>query len=219
MVGIRDHDTLLDLPEGCSARRPDARADVSALLELTEACDIAAIGRPDSTADEVADWLVEPGLDLGTDSWLVEDSAGRLVGFTWVLGKGSTNSADVDLYIRPGADTLWEPLVAEVTRRAAEIAAGHGHSEAILDLAVHASDAAKAGALRSAGWAVATTFLRMRVDLTGPQVEVAAPGVVVRKVAGRHAEADLRTAHSISTARWRGTSHRREAVRAVAGDP
>jgi ribosomal protein S18 acetylase RimI-like enzyme len=195
---VRVTDTLtLDLPPGYTARRPDVSADVDAIFELAVACDIAGIGRADVTRTEVADWLVEPRFDVSLDSWIVEDAQGVAVAWTWVLDKTDSAECDVDVYVRPAHEVLFPPLFAEVARRAAELVAAAGHDAAILDKGTHRGDERMRAALAADGWAVATTFLRMRIDLGAPPEPVAAPGVTIRRVAGRDAEDDLRAVHRV----------------------
>ncbi|MFB9251914.1 GNAT family N-acetyltransferase [Sphaerisporangium melleum] len=55
---------------GYVVRRPEPQ-DAPALYALVSACDTAVLGHPDMTADDVADILADPDLDLARDSWLV----------------------------------------------------------------------------------------------------------------------------------------------------
>ncbi len=56
--------------------RAPAPDDASAVLDLIVARDIADLGRPDYTLEDVrADWAA-PGFDLALDAWLVEQDDG-----------------------------------------------------------------------------------------------------------------------------------------------
>src|ERR687889_1308800 len=67
------------------APRPD---DAHAVLDLIVARDIADLGRPDYTLEDVhADWAA-PGIELARDAWLVED-AGEVLGYALLDDRGA----------------------------------------------------------------------------------------------------------------------------------
>jgi mycothiol synthase len=80
------------LPAGWSTRRPTLD-DVPEILALVHASDIAAIGEPDFSADEVRERLTDPNTDMTVDCWLALDAAGAIVGWTYPhnAGGGSTS--------------------------------------------------------------------------------------------------------------------------------
>ena len=52
-------------------------ADAAAVLELIVARDIADLGRPDYTLEDVrADWAA-PGIDVAHDAWIAEEDGSR----------------------------------------------------------------------------------------------------------------------------------------------
>jgi mycothiol synthase len=68
--------------------RPPAPDDAQAVLELIVARDIADIGHPDYTLEDVhADWSA-PGFDPANDAWLVEEQ-GRPVGYALLDDRGA----------------------------------------------------------------------------------------------------------------------------------
>ena len=171
-------------------------ADAPAIYRLLAACGSAVLGEPDVTEEDVRAELVEPGFDPLTDAWLVDDAGGELVGYGWACPKGDSDNLDVDAYVRPGADNGLGPmLLAAAEERAVVLGAERGHRSVVIDKGVYRQDAASAAWVRDRGYAVATTFHRMRIDLTGP-VSVPQPpaGVAVRLAAD---EADRRAAHMV----------------------
>ncbi len=68
------------LPAGYRIRRP-AVDDAPAIYRLLAACDIAAIGFPDVTEEDVRDAFAEPDYDPDTDGWLGYADNGDMVGY------------------------------------------------------------------------------------------------------------------------------------------
>ncbi|HZG95012.1 MAG TPA: GNAT family N-acetyltransferase [Mycobacteriales bacterium] len=153
------------LSPGFVTRRP-TEDDAEEIHGLVAACDVAAIGAVDTTVEDLADELVEPDFDLERDGWLVY-AGDRLVGWAWACRKGESDNVDIDVYVHPdhpdAAAWMWDA----VERRAAEIAHELGHQQAVVDVGIHAQDAAKRAAADERGYAVATVFYRMRIDHEG----------------------------------------------------
>jgi mycothiol synthase len=169
-----------ELPAGHRVRRPRP-ADVPVIHELVAAVDTTVIGGPDTTAADITDELAEPGFDPERDGWLVHDAAGRLVGWGWACQKAGSENVDVDVYVRPDEEPVGAWLWRAVLRRADELAAGSGHTGAVVDAPVFRGDERKRAALAARGFTVATTFHRMRVDHSGPLPRPPAPpGVTLR---------------------------------------
>ncbi|MFD9948456.1 GNAT family N-acetyltransferase [Nonomuraea sp. NPDC059023] len=148
-------------------RRPQIE-DAAAIHDLVSACDLAVLGRVDTTLDDIADELVEPEFDRDTDGWLAEDSDGRPVGWAWACRKGDSDNVDVEVLVRPGTEGLSAGLWALVLGRAKEIAAELGHGGATVDIGVYRADEAKRAEAGAKGFQPATSFHRMRVDFTAP---------------------------------------------------
>ncbi len=77
------------LPAGYRIRRP-AVDDAPAIYRLLAACDIAAIGFPDVTEEDVRDAFAEPDYDPDTDGWL------GYADYAWALRRGSSGAVDID---------------------------------------------------------------------------------------------------------------------------
>jgi ribosomal protein S18 acetylase RimI-like enzyme len=167
--------------------------DAPAIAELLLASDIAVLGRSDYTLTEVEGDLRRA--DLEHTGWY--DESGTLVGYGWVGRFEQTNKVELDVYVHPEHDpSLGDEVLTTLEARGLELAREAGHDHALFDTAAYREDDRTRGWLAGRGFEMATTFTRMRIDLSGP---VSAPqppgGVVVRRSAAD--EADLRTAHDI----------------------
>ncbi|WP_344888979.1 GNAT family N-acetyltransferase [Nonomuraea antimicrobica] len=155
--------------------------DAASIHELVAAYDTSVIGAPDSTFDDIADDLVEPGFDLGRDGWLAHGPDGRLDGWAWVFRNGPSDLIDVEVIVRPGvtgglADELWRAALG----RAAEIRAEHGYDAVTLHIGVYRVDQDKQAGVKELGFEPGTSFHRMRIDHDGPvEPPPAPPGVVL----------------------------------------
>ena len=79
------------IPADCTIRRPTLD-DVPEILAVVHASDIAAVGEPDFTADEVVEILDAPNHDPARDSWLALDPAGRLVGWAYLTTRPAASA-------------------------------------------------------------------------------------------------------------------------------
>jgi ribosomal protein S18 acetylase RimI-like enzyme len=182
----------MDLPDGRTWRRATL-ADAEAVFELTAACNLAVVGVPDRTLEDVRNDLGEPGFDLETDSWLVHDRAGALVGFAWTYRKGTGEQVDVDTIAPDDGVARW--MYERVLARAGEMAAAGGHRQAVVDQGIYREDARIRALAQARGFRPATTFYRMRIDHDGAPAPTAPPGVTVHADTG--AEDFRRTAHAV----------------------
>lgn len=165
-----------------SLRRPTLD-DAPGLLALINACDIAAIGVPDSTLNDVRDMLNYPDMDLEKDAWLAFDGE-ALVGFGLAQRQADGDIVEVDMHIAPhaGLDAaqLWDPVEA----RALDIARSLGHPRARLDIGIHRADEPKRAVATARGYEPATAFYRMRIDHAGTVPTPQLPPGVSLEVAG-----------------------------------
>jgi len=182
-------------PVGATVR-PPTPADVPAILDVIHACDIATIGYPDYTEDDVRDDLADPRLDTERDAWLAVGPGGRADGWAWIVDRNGSELLEADVYVRPDApDALGRFLVDRIVDRAGEIAARNAVAEAEVGIGVVTNDARTAGWLAAAGFAVVRRYNRMEVELTGDQRSPQLPaGVRIRVVAG---EDDRRALHRV----------------------
>ncbi|MGN9780848.1 GNAT family N-acetyltransferase [Nonomuraea sp. ZG12] len=155
-------------------RRPRAE-DAAAIHELSVACDVAALGVPDTTLGDVEDVLAEPTLDLGKDAWLAHDADGALLAWAWACGPGDSDLVEIEVIVRPGTTGLAERLWPVVVERAREIAGERGYDTATVDAVVYRADETKRALAEKHGFEHSTSYFRMRVDFDGPVEPPAEP--------------------------------------------
>jgi ribosomal protein S18 acetylase RimI-like enzyme len=182
-----------DLPAGWSIRRPTLD-DVPAILALVHASDIAAVGEPDFTTDEVLEILNAPNHDPRMDSWLAINPEGRLGGWAYLDNPTRGTRENVEVYVHPddGAPAQ-APLLGRGVVRIAERAAELGYPSVTARAGAIASEKHYIAVLGEAGFRFVKRYARMRRDLTGDEsAPEAGVGVTVRNVRPDD-DADMRT--------------------------
>ena len=80
--------------------RPATRGDAPEIVDLLNACDVAEIGEPDSTPEDLEnDWAME-GFDPARDAWVAEGPGG-LVGYAYAGDQFRTGELEADLWVHP----------------------------------------------------------------------------------------------------------------------
>ena len=100
--------------------RPATRGDLPEIVDLLCACDVAEIGLPDSTLDDLEnDWAME-GFDPSRDAWVAEGPKG-LVGYAYAGDQFRTRELEADLWVHPDhhEPELGDRLLGLCERRAA----------------------------------------------------------------------------------------------------
>jgi mycothiol synthase len=142
--------------------------DAPAVLGLIVARDIADLGRPDYTLEDVqADWSA-PGIDLARDAWLVEDG-GDPLGYALLDDRGAAL-----VTVPPRSEGRG---VGTTLREAAEARALERGEALVRQFVAITNEAARAHLL-AAGYWPAYSYFRMRMDLGGAPAQ--APDVPVR---------------------------------------
>lgn len=164
-------------------------ADLAALTALVRASDIAAVGYPDSSAEDVAEALTTPATSPAQDHWIVRDGAGRIVGWGY-LDRPQGARQTVEVFVDParGAPAI-APLLDRLLARAADRGADRVRAWAI------PGERAYLEVLTAAGFTEVKRYARMRGPLH-PLPRVDAPGVVVRPLRPDY-EADLAAFHRV----------------------
>lgn len=142
--------------------RPPAEGDAASVLQVIVARDVADLGVPDFTLDDLrTDWAT-PGLALEHDVRVAAGSAGDIRGYGILLGD------DAVIVVHPDAEGEG---TGTVLRRWAEARAGERGTSVLRQFAYGANDGARRH-LREAGYARAQLYFRLRADLS----EVPPPG-------------------------------------------
>ncbi|BCJ42930.1 hypothetical protein GCM10010168_03300 [Actinoplanes ianthinogenes] len=186
------------LPPGWSTRRPTLD-DVPLILSLVHASDIATVGEPDFTADEVREELTGPHTDMSRDSWLAFDADGEIAGWAYPRNPTGQDRDLLEVYVWPERGIpAQRPLLALMLARMAERAAELGHDPYTVRAAALPGEERYIEALGAAGFTFLKQHARMRMPLDGVGSAVPAPppGVTIRPV--RHAdEAEMRRFHAV----------------------
>jgi mycothiol synthase len=135
--------------------RPPEPDDAHAVLDLIIARDIADLGRPDYTLEDVrSDW-VAPGIDIARDAWLAEAN-GTPLGYALLDDRGAAL-----ITVPPASEGRG---VGTALREAAEARALE-RGEALVRQFVPISNEPARAHLLAAGYWPAYSYFRMRMDL------------------------------------------------------
>src|SRR5215210_3121130 len=130
-------------------------ADAPAVLELIIARDIADLGRPDYTLDDVrADWAA-PGIDPARDAWIAEDD-GVALGYALLDDRGAAL-----ITVPPASEGRG---VGTLLREAAEARAIERGEALVRQFVPTSNEGARAELLEAAYWP-AYSYFRMRMRL------------------------------------------------------
>jgi len=146
--------------------RPVTRGDAPEIVDLLNACDVAEIGEPDSTLEDLeTDWAME-GFDPASDAWVAEGSRG-LVGYAYAGDQFRTGELEADLWVHPEhhEPELADRLLGLAERRAAALAVERGYEHPRVDVFCVAANRTKRDLLRKHGYQIVRTVYRMTVDL------------------------------------------------------
>ena len=150
--------------------------DLAAVVALTQACDTAVVGEPDSGAEEVAGMFTGPITDR--ESTVLVHDGDRLVGFVWIERDVEAAETWVDVYVDPLRE---DPLLFDAAF-AHGLAAAHRHRAAAADATAWAlrtgcfsTDMPLVAAVERAGFDRVRRFSRMAIALDSPEVPAAMP--------------------------------------------
>ncbi|MEO3820035.1 GNAT family N-acetyltransferase [Plantactinospora sp. B24E8] len=194
------------LPSGWSVRRPTLD-DVPAILAVVHASDIAAVGHPDFSADDVREALTAPGSDPTRDSWLAVAPDGKVVGWSYLEDAVTGIRESVTVYVHPERGVAAErPLLARQLARSARRAAESGADRTTVRAMAVPTESRWIATLRAAGFGFVKRYARMRRSLAGLSAVPPSPpaGVTIRPVRAAD-EAELRTFHRILDTAFRDT--------------
>lgn len=196
----------MTLPAGWTTRRPTLD-DVPAILAVVHASDIAAVGYPDFSPEDVREALTAPNVDPARDSWLAIDRDGEVVAWAYLENQGRGEREFVEVYVHPrNGLPAQAPLLARQLDRVAERAAEFGYAKMQLRAGAIPTEERWIATLAAAGFQFVKRYARMRRSLAGVSAEppVPPPGVQIRPV--QHAdEAEMRLFHRILDTAFRDT--------------
>ena len=196
------------LPAGWTTRRPTLD-DVPALLALVHASDVAAVGEPDFTREEVREALTEPNTDMSRDCWVALDPEGTIVGWAYPHNANGGDRDFIEVYTWPerGLPGL-RPLLALLLDRMAERAAMFGHDTYQVRAGAIPTETPYIEALTDAGFAFLKQHARMQMSLSGVSHTAPEPpaGVTVREVRGDD-EDEMRAFHGVIEQAFRDSDH------------
>ena len=184
-------------PAGYRVRRPRPD-DVAAVAALKRACDIDRHGESDATEHEVAEEWALPRLRTDDDVWLVESSAGEIVGYGFVYQEDPPAMFVSGPIVHPdhrgrGID---EFLLERSEERAAQVAAtAEPPGAATLSVWAHEKDGERIALYAARRYRHVRTFVRLQVSLAEPSAApVWPPGIAVRGFRRDHDEAAVHAA-------------------------
>jgi ribosomal protein S18 acetylase RimI-like enzyme len=198
---------VIELPEGWRTRRPTLD-DVPELLRLAHASDIAAVGEPDFTVDDVREALTSPHTDPERDCWVALDAAGEIVGWAYPHNASGGDRDFIEVYVWPerGVPAL-RPLLALMLQRVTERGRELGHDPYTVRAGAIPSELPWIATLTEAGFTFLKQHARMTMALDGGMtVPEPPPGVTVRPVRAGD-EAELRRFHAIIEEAFRDSDH------------
>jgi mycothiol synthase len=135
--------------------RPPVHADAPSVLDLIQARDVADLGVPDFTLEDLeSDWS-RPGLDLEHDARVADGAGSALRGYAILLGD------DAVICVHPDAEDEGN---GTVLRRWAEARAAERGTSVLRQFAFGSNDGARRH-LREAGYEPVQHYFRLRADL------------------------------------------------------
>ncbi|MEV0730807.1 GNAT family N-acetyltransferase [Polymorphospora sp. NPDC050346] len=194
------------LPDGWSTRPPTID-DVPALLKVTHASDIAAVGYPDFPEYEVREVLEAPHTDLARDQLVAVDPDGTVVGWAYLDNPNQATREFVEVYVHPELGVPARAvLLSRQLARVAEKAAELGLDRMTVRAGAVPTETGWAGDLRAAGFGFVKRYARMSRPLDGVSTTPPAPpaGVEVR-VVDPSSDDDMRTFHRVLDTAFRDT--------------
>ncbi|MFI5906608.1 GNAT family N-acetyltransferase [Dactylosporangium sp. NPDC051541] len=132
--------------------------DVATVLEIVTASDIAALGEPEWTEEEIVATLTAPH----NESWLAFDSGGTALAWAYLDNPGRAARDNVEVYAVPETGrAAFGPLLDLALDRIARRARDNGHAEVTARAGAVATEAHYIAALTERGFAFKRRYARM----------------------------------------------------------
>jgi mycothiol synthase len=197
------------LPDGWSTRRPTLD-DIPPILKLAHASDVAAVGEPDFTAEEVREALTGPNTDMAADCWLALDENEEIVGWAYPDNSTGGDRDFIEVYVWPQrGEPALRPLLDLMLARVAERAVLFGHDPYVVRAGAIPTETAWISVLTDAGFTFRKQHARMQMSLDGVPATAPEPpaGVTIRPVRADD-DADLRRFHAVIEEAFQDSDHR-----------
>lgn len=177
-------------------RHPSLK-DVPLILAITRASDLAAIGEPDWTTEEIVETLTATNHDPARDSWLAADDSGETVAWAYLDNPHRSTRDNIEIYVVPErGEGAFGPLLDLAVTRVGERAREGGHPEVTLWAGAIASEQAYIDALTAAGFVFRRRHARMQRALSGHETAPERVDVEIRPVRFDD-EDELRNFHEV----------------------
>jgi len=157
--------------------------DAQAIVDLSNAGDIAATGQPQTDLAQIRDMWNEPYFDLNRDAWVAETPDGRLAGY-------------IECYYQPGEEDIGlfyylDPNYAGTGLEALLLQRGEDHVPELLPAippdqpielltAYYGTETEGHRLVEANGYSVARYFYRMEASFDAPPPVPDQPGVTIR---------------------------------------
>ena len=160
------------------------REDLTAVVEVMNAYDVATLGEPDSSEEDVGSGWEDSGFEVERDAFVAEAN-GAIVGYGEVYDRGEEGRLDIDVFCRPEFEREVAPQVL-----AAAVARAQERGGPTVGLATWVPEGAPiADVFLSAGFTPTRSFQRMRARLDDVAPPEDVPGIDIRPVQAGQDEA------------------------------
>ena len=169
--------------------RPAHPDDLSGVVAVMNAFDVATLGEPDTTEEDIASGWAESSFDLSRDAVVAQDGD-DIVGYGEVYDRGEERELEVEVFVLPG---LEETVAAHVLEAVTSRALHKGGPETMLWTWLP-FDHPLAPVFEAAGFAPAREFRRMRAQLDNVPAPRTIDGIEIRAV---RRDADEPAVHAV----------------------
>jgi mycothiol synthase len=170
--------------------RPMSVDDAGLIGERSAAYTSALLGFAKHSAEDVANYLRDPGFDPATDGWVVVEAAGGFAGSATAFR--SSDGSRVNLEVLSEIPEVAEWLLDRGLERARQA----GPGDIVVSVGVIQQDEFLAGIVAAKGFTISTSVHRMRISFDGPVDPPPVPaGAVVRR--GAFDDSSRRAAHAV----------------------
>ncbi|WP_460661418.1 GNAT family N-acetyltransferase [Kribbella swartbergensis] len=164
--------------------------DAALIAERSGAYTSALLGFAKHSAEDVANYLRDPGFDPATDGWVVLDADGQFAGSATAMANSDRSRVNLEVLSEIPAVAEW--LLDRGVERARQVGSG----DVVVSVGVIRQDEFLAKIVAAKGFAIDTSVHRMRITFDGPVERPAVPaGAVVRR--GAYDDASRRAAHAV----------------------